>query len=77
MLLIASKLPIFIYEGDLVIGGLGDAILEEANKFNASSAITIYGIPDRFIEQGSVSQLKDELHLGLNEIFEDIEKKLL
>ena len=72
-----SKLPIFIYEGDLVIGGLGDAILEEANKFNASSAITIYGIPDRFIEQGSVSQLKDELHLGLNEIFEDIEKKLL
>jgi 1-deoxy-D-xylulose-5-phosphate synthase len=49
---------IFTIEDGTIIGGFGTAILEFAAQNNYHSNIKILGIPDNFIEQGTVSELQ-------------------
>ncbi|WP_435135185.1 1-deoxy-D-xylulose-5-phosphate synthase [Formosa sp. A9] len=51
-------------EDHVLSGGFGSAILEFASAHHYKIAITNLGIPDTFIEQGSIIQLQQ--HLGLD-----------
>ena len=45
-------------EDGVVKGGFGSAILEFASSYNYTSKIKILGVPDEFIEQGTVDELQ-------------------
>ncbi|MDP3680888.1 MAG: 1-deoxy-D-xylulose-5-phosphate synthase [Flavobacterium sp.] len=49
---------IITIEDGTVKGGFGSAILEFASKNNYTSKVTVLGIPDEFIEQGTVAELQ-------------------
>jgi 1-deoxy-D-xylulose-5-phosphate synthase len=51
------KTIVTIEDGTLK-GGFGSAILEFASENNYTSKITVLGIPDEFIEQGTVAELQ-------------------
>ncbi|MFV8324354.1 1-deoxy-D-xylulose-5-phosphate synthase [Flavobacterium sp. ZS1P14] len=45
-------------EDGVIKGGFGSSILEFASENNYNSKITVLGIPDEFIEQGTVAELQ-------------------
>ena len=49
---------IITIEDGTIIGGFGSAILEFASQNNYQSNIKMLGIPDKFIEQGTVNELQ-------------------
>ena len=49
---------IITIEDGTVKGGFGSAILEFAAENNYASKITVLGIPDEFIEHGTVAELQ-------------------
>jgi 1-deoxy-D-xylulose-5-phosphate synthase len=49
---------IITVEDGTIKGGLGSSVLEFASKYNYKNTVSILGIPDDFIHQGTV----DELH---------------
>ena len=70
---------IITLEDNSVKGGFGSAVLEFAAAHNYKNTIKTVGIPDVFIEQGSVAQLQqsvgldaDSLRLVLNSFLKDI-----
>ena len=48
---------IITIEDGTVVGGLGSAILEFASQNNYKNTIEIIGVPDHFINHGSVEEL--------------------
>ncbi len=68
-------IPIVIYEESALLGGFGSAVLEHLviNKMNTSK-ITLMGIKDEFIEQGSKDLVLKELNLDLNSIIKKIKE---
>ena len=50
-------------ENGCKIGGFGSAIIEFANSINNGIPISVFGIEDVFIEQGTVEQLHIEAHI--------------
>jgi len=50
---------IITIENGTIIGGFGSAISEFKSQFNYKNTLKILGIPDVFIEQGSVQELED------------------
>jgi 1-deoxy-D-xylulose-5-phosphate synthase len=42
----------------VISGGFGSAVLEFASCNNYSAKIKVLGVPDEFIEQGTVDQLQ-------------------
>ena len=56
-------------------GGLGAAILEFASEQNISKPITIIGLPDQFIEHGSIEILKKEVGLDAASLVEVLKKE--
>ncbi|WP_188649663.1 1-deoxy-D-xylulose-5-phosphate synthase [Yeosuana aromativorans] len=70
---------IITLEDNSVKGGFGSAVLEFAATHNYKNTIKTVGIPDVFMEQGSVAQLQesigldaDSLRLVLNSFLKDI-----
>ena len=51
---------IITVEDGVIKGGLGSAVLEFMSESNYNAKVTRLGIPDRFIEQGSVGELHHE-----------------
>lgn len=51
---------IITVEDGTIVGGLGSAVLEFMSEHNYDSTVIRLGIPDRFIEQGSVEELQRE-----------------
>ncbi|MGO4820327.1 MULTISPECIES: 1-deoxy-D-xylulose-5-phosphate synthase [unclassified Flavobacterium] len=49
---------IITIEDSTVVGGFGSAVLEFAAHHNYSSKIKVLGVPDQFIEQGTVTELQ-------------------
>ena len=49
---------IITIEDGVMKGGFGSAILEFASENNYTSKVTVLGIPDEFIEQGSIAELQ-------------------
>ena len=59
-----SYQKIVTLEDGCLAGGFGSAVLEFANVNQYSHKIKCLGIPDRFIEQGSVEELQEEAQTG-------------
>jgi 1-deoxy-D-xylulose-5-phosphate synthase len=55
---------IFTIEDGTIKGGFGAAILEFASKNEYQNKIQVLGIPDNFIEHGSLLELQNKI--GLN-----------
>ncbi|SOC27105.1 1-deoxy-D-xylulose-5-phosphate synthase [Ureibacillus xyleni] len=73
--LMAKKMPILTIEEAVLQGGFGSAVLEFASENNYYDAeIDRMGIPDQFIEQGSVDLLLDEINLTKEDAVNRIQK---
>ena len=66
---------IFTLEDGSIIGGLGSAVAEFANDngYHNTSVLRL-GIPDRFIEQGTLEELHQECGIDLDGIMKAVEK---
>jgi len=75
---IAKKnVPIIVYEESSLLGGFGSAILEHfVNNKMDTSKITLMGIKDIFVQQGTKDEILKELNLDLDSIIEVIQKSL-
>ncbi|MGC1630741.1 MAG: 1-deoxy-D-xylulose-5-phosphate synthase [Gelidibacter sp.] len=64
-------------EDGTVKGGFGSAILEFAAEYNYHIPIKILGVPDVFVEQGSVAELQQLAQFGPDHIVKSLEVVLL
>ncbi|MFD1292813.1 1-deoxy-D-xylulose-5-phosphate synthase [Lutibacter holmesii] len=68
---------IITIEDGTIVGGFGSAILEfAANNNYKNNTIKTLGIPDQFIEHGTVDELFSSLHLSKNELKKQILQEL-
>lgn len=72
----AEGLPILTIEEAVLQGGFGSAVLEFAQENQASSRISRMGIPDRFIEHGSVSKLLEEIGMTTENVVQKMNELL-
>ena len=71
--LLQKNIPILTIEETMLEGGFGSAVLEFAHDHNYHSAvIDRMGIPDKFIEHGSVNKLLEEIHLTTEDVITKI-----
>lgn len=68
------NVPLIVYEESAVIGGLGTAILEYYNETNQVVEVKRMGIPDLYVQHGSVPEVLEELHLSLQDIKAEIKE---
>jgi len=58
-------------ENGTIVGGFGSAILEFASNNNyKNNSIKLVGIPDNFVEHGTIDELFENIHLSKNSIKE-------
>ena len=61
--------PVIVFEETAVMGGLGSAILEwYAMHHLVAPAIRLLGIPDVFVEHGSIPQQREEIGLTIDNL---------
>ncbi len=72
----ASHKLIVTMEENVASGGYGEAVAAYMKRENLSNELYLAAIPDRFIEQGSVDQLKQEIHLDAPAIAEGILERI-
>lgn len=65
---------IITIEDGVRMGGMGSAILEWMNDHDYQPHITRMGIPDTFVEHGTVAELREIVHLDKDSIKEAIKK---
>ena len=66
---------IITIEDGTIIGGFGSAVIEFANENGyQNKTIKRLGIPDQFIEHGSINQLQKQIGLDVDSIVEEIQK---
>lgn len=70
------NIPILTIEESVLQGGFGSSILEFAEENQYHPTIKRMGIPDRFIEHGSVQQLLEEIHLTKEQVIEELTNML-
>jgi len=63
---------IITVEDGTILGGLGSAVIEFANDHSLDAEIIRLGVPDRFIEQGTVEELHHECGFDVNGIIKTI-----
>jgi 1-deoxy-D-xylulose-5-phosphate synthase len=81
----AEHIPVLTIEEAVLQGGFGSAVLEFAQENNYyESKISRIGIPDQFIEHGSVSKLLEEIGMTTENVITELkammpekEKKVL
>ena len=61
-------------EDGVRMGGMGSAVLEWMNDHDYQPHITRMGIPDTFVEHGTVAELREIVHLDKDSIKEAIKK---
>ncbi len=66
------EVPLIVYEESAMIGGLGTAILEYYNETNQTVKVKRLGVPDVYVQHGSVPEVLAELHLSLDYIKAEI-----
>jgi 1-deoxy-D-xylulose-5-phosphate synthase len=72
--LFEHEIPILTIEEGILQGGFGSAVLEYAHDQGMhQTVIDRMGIPDKFIEHGSVNELLEEINLTSNEAIRRIE----
>ena len=68
---------IITVEDGTICGGFGSAISEFASKNTYKNTITILGVPDEFIHQGTVDELHTIAKIDANSILEELKKAAL
>lgn len=68
---------IITIEDGTVIGGFGSAVLEFAAIHNYYKPVKLLGIPDRFVEHGSIDQLQQQLGIDTQSILNSIESLVI
>lgn len=68
-----SNMPILTIEEAVLQGGFGSAVLEYAQSQGFSNTIDRMGIPDKFIEHGSVKELLQEIGMTTEEVIKRIQ----
>lgn len=63
-------------EDGVARGGFGSLVLETASELGYSGKISILGVPDTFISQGSVSQLQEIAKIDVEAIRQKLESML-
>ncbi|MCA0970135.1 1-deoxy-D-xylulose-5-phosphate synthase [Halobacillus litoralis] len=72
-----SELPILTVEEGVLLGGFGSSILEFAEEHHYTSQwVKRMGVPDRFIEHGSVSKLWEEIGLTSDNIVSNVKEMI-
>jgi 1-deoxy-D-xylulose-5-phosphate synthase len=57
---------------------LGSAVLEfYASQYIFNTTVSIMGVPDRFIEHGSIKEQRQETNLTVNAVCEEIHKLMV
>ncbi|GAA0482057.1 1-deoxy-D-xylulose-5-phosphate synthase [Salinibacillus aidingensis] len=72
----SENIPVLTLEEHVLQGGFGSAVVEFAEERNLLGKICMkrMGIPDQFIEHGSVSELWDEIGLTTNEVVNSLKE---
>ncbi len=65
---------IITVEDGILNGGFGSAVLEYINDHNRDVKVERMGIPDKFVEHGSVKELRKLIHLDADAICKQIEQ---
>ena len=65
---------IITVEDGTIVGGLGSAVLEFISENRYSNIVTRLGIPDRYIQHGTVSELQNDCGFDTNGIVKTVEK---
>ena len=65
---------IITIEDGVRMGGMGSAVLEWMNDHDYQPKMTRMGLPDEFVEHGTVAQLREIVHLDKEAIKEAIKK---
>ncbi len=65
-------LPVIVYETDMLAGGLSSAMLEWANDHGCLLPLKRIGIADRYVEHGSINQIKTAVQIDINTLFDQI-----
>lgn len=71
-----KNVPIITVEENTIVGGFGAAILELANELGYTPQILRIALPDAFIPQGKVSELRTMYGLDSESLYEKIYKFL-
>lgn len=70
----AEEMPILTIEEAILQGGFGSSVLEFAQEHQyTQTVISRIGIPDRFIEHGSVSKLLEEIEMTTEHVVHKLE----
>jgi len=65
---------IITVEDGTIIGGLGSAILEFMSDHDYHASVKRLGIPDKFIEQGSIEELSKECGFDADGIYQEVKR---
>lgn len=65
---------IIVVEDGVITGGCGSAVLEFAAAHSYKTSVVQMGIPDRFIEQGTVAELQENAGISVDKIFETLNR---
>jgi len=68
---------IFTVEDGVLVNGFGTAVLETMSELENSNKVVRFGIPDRFVGQGSIEQLQDECGYSPRKIAQKVQKVLM
>ena len=63
-------------EDGVIIGGLGSAVMEFAVERHYKAAIKRLGVPDFFVEQGSIAELQQECGFDVGSIVKTVKEML-
>ena len=70
------NIPIYVYETDLKECGLAKDMIYFYQQHHIQVNLKNYGLPEKFIQQGTVDQLLEELELSVKQILKEIEREL-
>jgi 1-deoxy-D-xylulose-5-phosphate synthase len=74
--ILGSNMNVLTIEEAQVQGGFGSAVLEFAHNHGYAPHIQCMGIPDEFIEHGSVNELLEEIGLTVNGVISKVHSML-
>lgn len=66
---------IITVEDGVIKGGFGSAILEFSNEYHYNKPISILGLPDQFLEHGTVEQLKKQAGIDTESLIPFLKKE--
>jgi len=61
-------------EDNSIIGGMGTLVLEATNRLGLDVNVKMFAIPDEFVEQGKINELRCDIGLDAKSIKTEIEK---